>query len=98
MKKELLEQKNVRNEKGKVHGTSVRSSEREQMEALDCIRPLIHILRERREELKISQTELARRAGVSESYIVRLENNEIDPLLSSLVHIVSALGLALVIH
>lgn len=53
------------------------------------------ILRDRRKMLKISQTSLAERIGVKQSYIARIEKGEVDLQLSSLLRIANALGLQL---
>lgn len=51
------------------------------------------ILRDRRKELKMTQQELAERAGTARSYIARVEKGETDIQLSSLSRIASAMGL-----
>jgi predicted transcriptional regulator len=48
-------------------------------------------LRRYRLELRLTQTELAKRAGVSQSLIARIESGDIDPRLSTLRKIVTAL-------
>ncbi|WBM70485.1 helix-turn-helix transcriptional regulator [Buttiauxella sp. WJP83] len=45
-----------------------------------------------REELKMSQTELAQAVGVSQPTIAKMENPENDPRLSTLKRYVAALG------
>jgi len=50
------------------------------------------VLRARREELGISQEELAERAGVDRSYISILERGLKSPTLETLEKICSALG------
>lgn len=49
-------------------------------------------LRERRNTLEITQTELAKRASVSQPLIARIEGGDVDPRLSTLRRIVQALG------
>ncbi|MHB9285992.1 CBS domain-containing protein [Halobacteriales archaeon Cl-PHB] len=48
-------------------------------------------LRERRTELELTQSELAERADVSQPLIARIEGGDVDPRLSTLRRIVSAL-------
>jgi predicted transcriptional regulator len=48
-------------------------------------------LRDRREELDLTQAELADRAGVSQPLIARIEGDDVDPRLSTLRRIVEAL-------
>ncbi len=48
-------------------------------------------LNERREELGLTQSELADRAGVSQPLIARIEGDDVDPRLSTLRGIVEAL-------
>jgi predicted transcriptional regulator len=45
-----------------------------------------------REELNISQTELARTMGVSQPTLAKIENTENDPRLSTLKRYIKALG------
>lgn len=56
------------------------------------------ILRNRRKELEISQTELAERVGVKQSYIAKIERGETDIRLSSLIRIARKLGLSLELY
>lgn len=51
------------------------------------------IIREARKEEKITQSELARRIGANKSYISRIENGLIDPTISTIYSIITALGL-----
>ncbi|PYZ02608.1 hypothetical protein C8039_02260 [Halogeometricum sp. wsp3] len=48
-------------------------------------------LRERRNELGLTQSELAERADVSQPLIARIEGGDVDPRLSTLRRIVTAL-------
>jgi predicted transcriptional regulator len=48
-------------------------------------------LRERRNALELTQSELAERAGVSQPLIARIEGGDVDPRLSTLRRIVTAL-------
>jgi len=51
-------------------------------------------LRERRNEVGMTQSALAERAGVSQPLIARVENDDVDPRLSTLRRIVEALDAA----
>jgi predicted transcriptional regulator len=53
--------------------------------------PTAEDLRERRNELALTQSELADRAGVSQPLIARIEGGDVDPRLSTLRSIVTAL-------
>lgn len=52
------------------------------------------VLRDRRKELKMTQRELAEKAGTARSYIVRVERGETDMQLSSLLRIAAALRMS----
>lgn len=49
------------------------------------------ILRDRRKELKMTQSELAEKIGTARSYIARIERGETDMQLSSFLRIARAL-------
>lgn len=49
------------------------------------------ILRDRRKELKMTQSELAEKTGTARSYIARVERGETDMQLSSFLRIAQAL-------
>lgn len=51
------------------------------------------VIREARKEEKITQSELGRRIGANKSYISRIENGLIDPTISTIYSIITALGL-----
>ena len=51
-------------------------------------------LRERRHEVDLTQSALAERAGVSQPLIARIESGDVDPRLSTLRRIVTALDAA----
>ncbi|PSP89681.1 transcriptional regulator [Halobacteriales archaeon QS_4_69_34] len=53
--------------------------------------PTPNDLRERRTELELTQSELAERAEVSQPLIARIEGGDVDPRLSTLRRIVTAL-------
>lgn len=73
---------------GKV-GTPERESFRKEVYAFY----MGQVIREARKEEKISQSELGRRIGANKSYISRVENGLIDPTISTLYSIITALGL-----
>jgi len=54
--------------------------------------PTSRDLRERRESLDLTQSELADRANVSQPLIARIEGDDVDPRLSTLRRIVEALN------
>ena len=51
------------------------------------------VIREARRDEKITQSELGKRIGANKSYISRIENGLIDPSISTVLSIISALGL-----
>jgi len=58
-----------------------------------------HAIAEQRKELKMNQTELSRRAGVSRATLDALENGRAGELgFSKLTKILAALGLELTLH
>ncbi|MDR1884475.1 MAG: helix-turn-helix domain-containing protein [Prevotella sp.] len=56
------------------------------------------ILKARRKELKLTQQQLADKAGKERSYIARIEKGETNMQLSSLLKISAALGLKFSLH
>lgn len=52
------------------------------------------VLRDRRKELKMTQRELAEKAGTARSYIARVEHGETDMQLSSFLRIADALQMS----
>lgn len=54
------------------------------------------ILRDRRKELKMTQKELAEKAGMVRSYIARVERGETDIQLSSFLRIANALRMSFI--
>lgn len=52
------------------------------------------VLRDRRKELKMTQSELAEKAGTARSYIARVERGETDMQLSSFLRIAAALNVS----
>jgi len=53
------------------------------------------VLRDRRKELKMTQRELAEKAGTARSYIARVERGDTDMQLSSFLRIAEALRMSL---
>lgn len=51
------------------------------------------VIRKARKEERITQSELGRRIGANKSYISRIENGLIDPTISTIYSIITALGL-----
>ena len=51
------------------------------------------VICEARKEEKITQAELGKRIGANKSYISRIENGLIDPSISTIYSIITALGL-----
>ncbi|HML25821.1 MAG TPA: helix-turn-helix domain-containing protein, partial [Methanomethylovorans sp.] len=47
-------------------------------------------IRQKRNELRLTQSELAKRAGVSQPLIARIEAGDVDPRLSTLKRIFNA--------
>ncbi|MCK5884802.1 MAG: helix-turn-helix transcriptional regulator [Bacteriovoracaceae bacterium] len=64
---------------------------------LDDVKNVGELLKGYRKERKITQEELANFAGLSRIGIVKLENNESDVKLSTLIKVVSLLGFDLVL-
>ena len=64
---------------------------------LDDVKNIGELLKSYRKERKITQEELANFSGLSRVGIVKLENNESDIKLSTLIKIVGLLGLDLVL-
>lgn len=64
---------------------------------LDDVKNIGELLKGYRKEKKITQEELANFAGLSRVGVIKLENNESDIKLSTLIKIVGLLGLDLVL-
>lgn len=56
-----------------------------------------YLIRRERLRARMSQAELARRAGTAQTAISRLETNEISPTLRTLERIIEATGAVLII-
>ncbi len=56
------------------------------------------VVSQRREELRISQTELSRQTGVSQADISRLEQGKGNPTLSTITKVMQALQLKMVVQ
>jgi DNA-binding XRE family transcriptional regulator len=63
--------------------------------ARETMQRVVAELRRRREQRAISQTALARRAGISAEYLGRIERGEADPRMSVLLALASELGTSL---
>lgn len=79
----------------KNHVKAIGEKERFHMEELEEISHIISFLIQRRQELGISQRELARRCDVLQSSIARIETLKTMPRLDTLVLLMQALGLKL---
>ena len=64
---------------------------------IDDVKHIGELLKNLRKEREITQEELANFSGLSRVGIVKLENNESDIKLSTLIKIVGLLGLDLVV-
>lgn len=64
---------------------------------IDDVKNIGELLKSYRKERKITQEELANFSGLSRVGIVKLENNESDIKLSTLIKIIGLLGLDLVL-
>jgi len=51
------------------------------------------VLHQARKEAKITQSELANRAGTTKSYISRIENGAISPSVGAFYRLIAALGM-----
>ena len=58
---------------------------------------LSQALRSRRKQLGLTQEELGQRAGLAAKHVSRIENGTHEPKVSTLLALVSALGLELVL-
>jgi DNA-binding XRE family transcriptional regulator len=61
----------------------------------ETMRRVVAELRRRREQRAVSQTALARRAGISSDYLGRIERGEADPRMSVLLAVASGLEVSL---
>lgn len=53
------------------------------------------LLRDKRKELQLTQTELAEKSGTTRSYIARIEKGKTDMQVSTFVKLLTALGLGI---
>ncbi len=60
-------------------------------EAKNCLAGLAENIRLRREQLMLSQADLAKRLGCDQSYVSKLENGAKQPLVSTLADLANAL-------
>lgn len=64
---------------------------------LDHIQPILHELAAQRHRIGLSQEAAARRAGLTQTYLSKVERAKIDPRLSTLQDIARAQGLELML-
>ncbi|MBM3610079.1 MAG: helix-turn-helix transcriptional regulator [Alphaproteobacteria bacterium] len=57
---------------------------------------IIESLKQQRTHLKMSQKDISRQTNIPQAQISKIENNQTDLRLSSLIHIGNALGLQLI--
>jgi ribosome-binding protein aMBF1 (putative translation factor) len=84
--------RNVNNILDKKHGVTG-TPEREKFRANAIAWHYGEIFKEKREEMHLTQEELAERIGRKRSYIARIEKGKTDIQISSLIRIAEALGL-----
>lgn len=53
------------------------------------------LLRDKRKELRITQTELAAKSGTTRSYVARIEKGSADMQVSTFIKLLAALGLGI---
>lgn len=58
---------------------------------------LYQIIRIRRRQLGMTQMEFAKKAGISQGLISKLDNNKIDPNFSLIIQMLDALGFTLTV-
>lgn len=68
------------------------------MEETKTMASLIQTVIQKRQKIGLSQRQLARACGVSQSSIVRLEAMDTLPRLDTLIRVCSCLGLQVLIH
>jgi transcriptional regulator with XRE-family HTH domain len=59
--------------------------------------PIFGSLRARRTDLKLSQSEVASRAGITQAYLSKIEQGKIEPRLHTLEDLARALSLELML-
>ncbi len=68
------------------------TSEREQFETEAMDFYASQLLLHNRKEAKLTQKELAERAGIDKSYISRIENGLVQPTFATFMRIINAMG------
>jgi DNA-binding XRE family transcriptional regulator len=90
--------KNIGMEYTEFEAEMLRDKEiRKAYEALEPKYQMIRAIIKRRNKLKISQTELARKVGTKQPAISRLERGDCNTSLDTLYKVTSALGLAILV-
>ena len=79
----------------KNHVKSISEEERRNMEEIEEVSSLVSSIIRRRQELGISQRDLAKRCGIPQSSIARIETLKTTPKLNTLVKLMQALNLKL---
>ena len=79
----------------KNHVKSVSEEERRNMEEIEEVSTIVSSMIRRRQELGISQRALAKRCGIPQSSVARIETLQTTPKLDTLVKLMQALDLKL---
>ncbi len=79
----------------KNHVKSISEEERRNMEEIEEVSSIVSSIIRRRQELGISQRDLAKRCGIPQSSIARIETLKTTPKLNTLVKLMQALNLKL---
>ena len=79
----------------KNHVKSISEEERRNMEEIEELSSIVSSIIRRRQELGISQRDLAERCGIPQSSIARIETLKTTPKLNTLVKLMQALNLKL---
>lgn len=79
----------------KNHVKAVSKEERRNMEEIEEVSTIVSSMIRRRQELGISQRALAKRCGIPQSSVVRIETLQTTPKLDTLVKLMQALDLKL---
>lgn len=79
----------------KNHVKAVSKEERRNMEEIEEVSTIVSSMIRRRQELGISQRALAKRCGIPQSSVARIETLQTTPKLDTLVKLMQALDLKL---
>lgn len=77
----------------KNHVKSISNAERRNMEEIEEMTDIVSSIIQRRQELGISQRDLAERCGIPQSSVARMETLKTTPKLDTLLKIMQALNL-----